>query len=206
MADDYGSMANDSLEYESIPDNLYEGMNTDPVADKGDGGMDHSMHGMDHSMHNMKMHFHGDHSAVIFLFEKLAVESATHIWLYAILTFAMGFAVEFLKKYRLENTTAAFHGTRSNYKQLHLLDTFLHLIQTTIGYLLMLVAMTYHYTLFSAAMVGMASGYCFFNWPAQPSESTDSEKCVSDQSDHALIKKRAHQRGHIVTGDSCGCT
>ena len=106
---------------------------------------------------------------------------------HAAVAFLMGLAVEFLKKYRLENTAAAFHGTRSNYKKMHILDSFLHLVQTSIGYLLMLVAMTYHYLLFSAAMVGMATGYCIFNWPKKPEAPSDSEKgglSDLDQSDH----------------------
>ncbi|CAH0728695.1 unnamed protein product, partial [Brenthis ino] len=46
----------------------------------------------------------------------------------------------------------------------HFIQTFLHVIQSTASYILMLVFMTYNVWLCLALVLGMALGYFFFGW------------------------------------------
>jgi len=46
----------------------------------------------------------------------------------------------------------------------HFLQTLLHLVQMTLSYFLMLVAMTYNTWLFGAVVAGAATGYFLFGW------------------------------------------
>lgn len=48
--------------------------------------------------------------------------------------------------------------------QFHILQTFLHFIQIGLGYLLMLVAMTYNVWCFLGVLLGCAIGYFTFGW------------------------------------------
>lgn len=48
--------------------------------------------------------------------------------------------------------------------KVHILQALLHIIQMTISYGLMLVAMTYNYWLFLSLVVGFGFGYLFFGW------------------------------------------
>jgi len=93
---------------------------------------------------------------------------------------------------------AKLHATATNYKQIHLKDTILHLIQTTIGYFLMLIAMTFHYALFSAAMLGMAAGFYWFNRVEKPDEEE------GDEEQGSLCKTKFANKQQIST-DACGC-
>lgn len=47
---------------------------------------------------------------------------------------------------------------------LHLIQTSLHLIQITVGYMLMLVAMTFNAWLFISLVLGASLGYLLFNF------------------------------------------
>ena len=109
--------------------------------------MDHSAHAGHggHAGHSMAMNFHGNHEGIIFLFESMVIKTGNHLALYTLLTFAMGILIEFIKDYRIQNTCAKINANAKNYKSLHLKDSVLHLVQTTIGYFLMLIAMTFHY-------------------------------------------------------------
>lgn len=57
----------------------------------------------------------------------------------------------------------------------HWLQTFLHLIQTTYSYLLMLVFMTYNIWLCAGLVLGCTLGYFCFGW---------KRKTVTDNNDH----------------------
>lgn len=46
----------------------------------------------------------------------------------------------------------------------HFIQTFLHVLQMTISYLLMLIAMTFNVYLFSAVILGAGTGYFLFAW------------------------------------------
>ncbi|KAL5289082.1 hypothetical protein ACFFRR_009338 [Megaselia abdita] len=46
----------------------------------------------------------------------------------------------------------------------HLLQTFMHIIQMIISYLLMLIVMTYNYWLFLSVILGSGMGYFVFGW------------------------------------------
>ncbi|KAI0979152.1 hypothetical protein GJ496_010442 [Pomphorhynchus laevis] len=46
----------------------------------------------------------------------------------------------------------------------HIIQTVLHLIQLTISYILMLIAMTYNVYLFGAVVLGAATGHFIFAW------------------------------------------
>lgn len=154
--------------------------------------MDHSMH---HG-HSMKMNFHGDHSGIIFLFESWSIDSTTHLFWYSVLTLLMGILIEYIKDYRFRHTNAKLNATSKNYKSLHLKDSVLHLIQTTVGYFLMLIAMTFHYALFSAAMLGMAIGYWIFNRVEKPEPGSENSN---------LMGCKGHMIEKGIAQDSCGC-
>lgn len=47
---------------------------------------------------------------------------------------------------------------------MHFYQTFLHVVQVTLSFLLMLIFMTYNYCLCSAVVVGAAIGYFLFGW------------------------------------------
>ena len=47
---------------------------------------------------------------------------------------------------------------------LHMFQTFLHIVQVAVGYLLMLVVMTYNLWLFFAVVLGAGLGYLVFGW------------------------------------------
>jgi len=164
----------------------------DHSAHAGHGG--HGGHG-GHAGHSMAMNFHGNHEGIIFLFESMVIKTGNHLALYTLLTFAMGILIEFIKDYRIQNTCAKINANAKNYKSLHLKDSVLHLVQTTIGYFLMLIAMTFHYVLFSAAMLGMATGFYIFNGVDKPDDS--------DVENDKLVKCNLKEKS--ITQDSCGC-
>ena len=57
----------------------------------------------------------------------------------------------------------------------HLLLTVLHLMQVTLAYFLMLIAMTYNTWLFLAVLAGATAGYFAFGW---------RKNAIVDVSDH----------------------
>lgn len=183
--DIWGALGDVDGEYEDTPV-------MDHSAHAGHGG--HGGHG-GHAGHSMAMNFHGNHEGVIFLFESMVITTKNHLALYTLLTFAMGILIEFIKDYRIQNTCAKINANSKNYKSLHLKDSALHLVQTTIGYFLMLIAMTFHYILFSAAMLGMATGFYIFNKVEKPDDS--------DVENDKLVKGNLKEK--CITQDSCGC-
>jgi len=59
----------------------------------------------------------------------------------------------------------------------HLIQTSLHLIQVAVGYLLMLIAMTYNVWCFLAVILGSTLGYFFVGWKRY-SISSFSDHCT----------------------------
>lgn len=47
---------------------------------------------------------------------------------------------------------------------MHFYQTFLHVLQVTLSFLLMLIFMTYNLWLCSAVVIGAAIGYFLFGW------------------------------------------
>lgn len=62
----------------------------------------------------------------------------------------------------------------------HLAQTACHFIQVTLGYLLMLIVMTFSVWLFIAAMLGIAFGYFIFGWifPQCSSRASNQDHCM----------------------------
>jgi len=58
----------------------------------------------------------------------------------------------------------------------HCLQAFLHLLQVTLGYMLMLIAMTYNVYLFISVVLGAALGYLIFNF-RRPIIVDKNEQC-----------------------------
>lgn len=201
------TMTDAAPDYEDYYEVLSEGIEYKPqeVDHSMHHGMDHGAHGHhgghgghDHSGHNMAMNFHFNHKGVIFLFESFTIQETSHLFLYCLITLGMGILVEGIKHYRIIKVNARLHGNQSNHKILHIYDSLLHFAQTTIGYLLMLIAMTYHYALFLCAMSGIAVGYWMFNKP-EPEDFSGAcpEKSRSEKQE--MIKRGS------ITQDSCGC-
>ena len=55
----------------------------------------------------------------------------------------------------------------------HMTQTALHFVQATLGYSLMLVAMTFNLWLFLAVVLGMTAGYFAFGWKQSLQEFND---------------------------------
>ena len=138
---------------------------------------DHGHHGHDHhGGHHMAMNFHFNHENILYLFEFAKIECGNHLILYSFITVAIGILVEYMKVYRLR---LAANVTGWN----HVLDATLYLIQSSLAYCLMLIAMTYHYLLFFAVVFGMALGYYMFNGQKQDPEFTEARRKESLKGD-----------------------
>ncbi|XP_059484343.1 high affinity copper uptake protein 1 isoform X3 [Neocloeon triangulifer] len=60
---------------------------------------------------------------------------------------------------------------------IHFAQTGLHALQLTLSYLLMLVVMTYNFSLFMSVLVGSAVGYFAFSWKKPAVVTTAVEDC-----------------------------
>merc|ERR1712139_733468 len=112
--------------------------------------MDHSQHGkMDHSAHAG----HGGHKSTFhftlpltYLFDALQVATTGQLVGYCILTIVLGVLVEVIKDYRINCgcTRAKLSELSRKTQILHQIkDSLLYLVQTTLSYALMLIAMTF---------------------------------------------------------------
>ena len=59
----------------------------------------------------------------------------------------------------------------------HLVQTLLHLVQFTLGYMLMLIAMTFNVWLFVSVVVGASLGYFLFNYRQSLNVDVMEEPC-----------------------------
>ncbi|CAG9127934.1 unnamed protein product [Plutella xylostella] len=136
------------------------------------------------------------------LFSGWVTTNAMQLFGSAVALFVAGFLYEGLKYYR----QAAQHGASSSNKDSqvnitktecggadgprchsqvkygmfsspHVVQTLLHIIQTTISYILMLVFMTYNVWLCLALVLGMGLGYFVFGW--RRAGGGDTNDCCS---------------------------
>jgi len=59
----------------------------------------------------------------------------------------------------------------------HLVQTLLHFVQFTLGYMLMLIAMTFNVWLFVSVVFGVSLGYFVFNYRQSLSVDVTEEPC-----------------------------
>lgn len=164
-------------------------------------GMDHG--GMDHMM--MKMYFHFTlNDIVLFNFWKVdsygtLISSMIGIFVAAMLYEGLKYFREYLywKNYNmLQYQTVNKPPSQENERVInkpsllsthHLIQTFLHVIQIFVSYLLMLIFMTYNVWLCIAVTLGSATGYFLFGW--RKSLFVDvTEHCHWHKSDRDLWK------------------
>ncbi|XP_043260609.1 high affinity copper uptake protein 1-like isoform X2 [Colletes gigas] len=76
--------------------------------------------------------------------------------------------------------TSIYEGIKSYrallFSKIHLLQTIVHVVQTVIGYFLMLIFMTYNVWLCLAVALGAALGYWLFAW--EKSTGDNIECCL----------------------------
>merc|ERR1712002_486429 len=65
---------------------------------------------------------------------------------------------------KIEETVAESTFPRSNRMKLHWIQTFLHVLQVFVGYMLMLAFMTYNVWICLAVLIGSGIGYFVFGW------------------------------------------
>lgn len=144
------------------------------------------------NMDMMKMYFHtGVEETVLFYRWKVTtvggmVGSCIAIFIVAMLYEGLKMLREYLsRKYNISNISQSYNcnnGGQAQESQTvmvdtqsysrrhrlcnwhHILQTFLHLVQVLVSYLLMLVFMTYNIWLCLAVLLGAATGYFLFGW------------------------------------------
>ena len=129
----------------------------------------HGGHGGGHGGHSMAMSF-STNLGIDYLWPSLKITNNTELFWYCLLTFAAGLLVEYIKSYRVAQLCTKNSDPYDVKLSNHYQQTFLHFIQTTLAYLLMLVAMTFNYFLFAAVMLGLTVGYGLFKAPAKYEE------------------------------------
>lgn len=155
--------------------------------------MDHGVHDQNMDMgHGMMMYFHFSKSVTI-LFEGWSVNDATELVFSCVAIFVLAALYEGLKVLRevlkrrysyvmsVDLTETKVYGTGPNQTAViteskgqlprsricnwhHLVQTFLHVVQVTISYFLMLIFMTYNVWLCLAVALGAGFGYFVFGW------------------------------------------
>uniref|UniRef100_A0A1L8DEQ8 Copper transport protein n=1 Tax=Nyssomyia neivai TaxID=330878 RepID=A0A1L8DEQ8_9DIPT len=131
----------------------------------------------------MEMIFHLGHCEAI-LFKSWTVSEVGGFVGAAILIFVVAVLYEGLKYLReklyydahqlefAQDKDGSTQNLRNNSKPIrqqifnkaHIIQTFLHLIQVSVSYALMLIVMTYNVWLFLAVVLGACAGYLFFGW------------------------------------------
>ncbi|XP_063721654.1 protein SLC31A2-like isoform X2 [Symsagittifera roscoffensis] len=166
----------------------------------GDGS---SMH---MTMHSMQMTFYGT-DEVLILWESWKVKNWWQLLLSCVFWFGVSVGYEGLKAARERlthhhegpekslddngtpnNSTSSKNYTLGSQKpasgyfsnlltKKHLLQTLLHFFQVAMGYLIMLVAMTFNVWLFVSIIMGFTTGYFFFGQWSKPRE-LNGEHCL----------------------------
>jgi len=154
------------------------------------GGMGgHGNMSMD-DMSMMKMYFHMDYVGELVLFKGWKIQdpgtlalSMIGVFIFAVLYEGLKFGRQWLGEYAasaqtirfasdmeskdvLSRRSTAFIGT-SPFTFWHTIQTLLHMLQTFISYLLMLIFMTYNVYLCIAIILGAGLGYFAFGWRAK---------------------------------------
>jgi hypothetical protein len=102
--------------------------------------------------------------------------------------FLMGILIQLLSRVRIE-ATAKYKKTRVLLKQV--INFFTFGIQATMGYLLMLAAMTYNVELFLMVVFGLIAGYAMFHLNLPPPVTTDP--CCDAENE--LVVNKMHSDG-----------
>jgi len=118
---------------------------------------------------------------IIYLFAGWVLDTRTKFALGALGTFVLAILCEYLTWVRRSYLSASpsirlFRGRR---RLLKAVKASLFTTQATLGYFLMLVAMTYQVELFLMVVLGLGAGHTLFNLTAPVGESTDA-CCVED--------------------------
>merc|ERR1712127_27850 len=116
-----------------------------------------NMKNMDHSKMDHSSMFFSNNMPANYLFEKMTMMSATDLYLYCFLTIVVCVFLEFTKSVRISNKLSKLNFLGNEYN--HLFETFLMMLQTTLGYFMMLVAMLFNWTLFASVIVGTGIGF-----------------------------------------------
>lgn len=163
------------------------------------GSMDHgSMGGMNHGGHSMAMAFHNN-LGMDYLFPGYKVETNKHLFIYSIITILLGIMVEYIKSYRIKKLVNKKNDTYKQKCDKHIKQSILHFIQHSIGYLLMLVAMTFNAYLFLAVMVGFTIGYFLFSGP----NKEDEDCCCEASESTAVNEERQSIKKAVGSMDCC---
>lgn len=127
-----------------------------------------------------------DNPCLIFFFRGFELTSATKFWGAAAITVVMGAIAEFLVALRRWESRLALPprapGARCNRRRTvrNGMRLVLYAVTRTIGYMVMLVTMTYSYELFIAVVVGLTLGHAIFNLSSSPGEDTTACCQASD--------------------------
>jgi len=106
---------------------------------------------------------------IIFLVAPLVLDTATKFVVALVATLALGVCAEFLTFFRRTRLAKAKLARRTRVATM----TCVFMTQLTVGYALMLVAMTYRGELFIAVILGIGLGHAMFNVYATPGESIE---------------------------------
>jgi len=191
---------------ESIKDTSldYPDMDMSHMHMGGMGGMHmDGMSGMDMGGMSMAMSFNMN-MPLDYLFKNAKISTDFELFIYTIITALLSFSVEYIKHLRL---SVLVFNKQDEYKtkfNTHIKQTILHFIQTTISYLMMLVAMTFNISLFLAVMIGFTAGYFVFRIPPKKAELDCCEKKCSQSSDNYQMGCKVNlAKEHMLLNDGC---
>lgn len=116
---------------------------------------------------------------IILLFQSWILDSRLKIILACLGIVIFGIFIEFLIFLRRQLQTNAYFCKNPTYKKIIMIGMFG--LNISLGYLAMLIAMTYSFELFIAMVIGLTVGYAIFNVNAPVGESADP--CCVNQND-----------------------
>lgn len=180
-----------NLKIEKV-DTDYEGMDmNEHAAHMGHGG---------HGGHNMAMSFNFNLN-IEYLFAGWKIETNMALVWYCLVTILLGILVEWIKTIRITKLNNKKKDSYQHKYHNHIKQSFLHLIQSTVGYLLMLVAMTFNVYLFVSVMVGLSLGYFYFKAPIRGDLDCDCCDNICDSSGES--EERKNIKKHVEEMDCC---
>lgn len=165
----------------------------------------HNMMNMDsNNMKNsnsMMMGHHMGHSSSFnnnlpqtYLFKNFIIDSNFRLLIFSLITILIGILIEYIKFYRCTKLTVKPNEDYKKKLSKHKLQTVFYFLQALFGYLLMLIAMTFNYFLFTSTILGLAIGYLIFQKPVK-----NEDGCCDETSSSRLnpIKE------HMALSDAC---
>ncbi|KAF0977159.1 hypothetical protein FDP41_003812 [Naegleria fowleri] len=154
--------------------------------------MDHSNHTMNHTMGGMPMYFVNSYQVSHLLFEPVVIELWWHYLLAILICFGLSIFNQFLVFLVKRKVTIPKINDEDEYRNLEnnkkkrrkkmiayswfILKPLIYLVQNGLGYLLMLVTMTYNMGLFLAVVAGNTVGWTIFSM----SSNIVPEDCCSN--------------------------